>query len=559
MMAEPPSGRIWNGPGTMNDTTDATAILAPLWRWKWLILLIAVLAGVGSYFYYREQPKVFQSQTQLYLLSGSEEQQGEKGASGGGKSKLNAAAQAQLITTVVRERVRKELRNEKTKTAKQALKGKVRVKAGEKSSFLTITTEARTATASALYANTLARSYIQRQHAQYMRGLRRTIAINKRQLHRLETPHRIGHGKGASTGVSATSELQAANLSTKINQLEAQLNVKAVSQINPAKQKTARLLQPKPRKNAEFGFVIGLILSAIAVFVLSRFNRRLRTVTDVESALGAPVLTVIPQVKTPIIDRDGAPTPARRTLEPLRKLDVTLRLPVNANGSGPVKPRTVLLLSLETSEGASSVLAGLALVQREAGEQIAVVEANLRRPTLSKLLRLPGNRGLLDVLAGSVPVSAVMQSVQSPKAADAAPADAEQQQQSAVATALAQHEGSVSVLAAATGAPNPQALIASDTMTVALQTIAQQSDRVLVDCTPPLEVSDAIPLLSTVDGIVLVVRLGHARDAAARRMRQLLARTPSAPVIGVVANGAARKEVERYGSAGAVRRRLFRR
>ncbi|HEY1833925.1 MAG TPA: Wzz/FepE/Etk N-terminal domain-containing protein [Solirubrobacteraceae bacterium] len=544
----------------MNDTTDATAILAPIWRRKWLILLIAVLAGVGSYFYYREQPKVFQSQTELYLLNGSEEQQGEKGAVGGGKSKLNAAAQAQLITTVVRERVRKELRNEETKVAKQALKGKVRVKAGEKSSFLTITTEARTAAASSLYANTLARSYIQRQHTQYMRGLRRTITINKRQLHRLETPRRIGHGKGASTGVSATSELQAANLSTKINQLEAQLNVKAVSQINPAKPKTAKLLQPKPRKNAEFGFILGLILSAIAVFVLSRINRRLRTVGDLESALELPVLTVLPQVKTPILERDGAPAPARALVEPLRKLDVTLRLPVTANGGGPTKPRTVLFLSPETSEGASSVLAGLALIQREAGEQIAVVEGNLRRPSLSKLLRLEGNRGLLDVLAGSVPVSAVLQTVAAPKpAAGGADGETTESQQSAVATVLAQRAGDVSVLAVATGAPNPQALLASNEMTVALQALAQQSDRVLVDGPPPLEVSDAIPLLSAVDGIVLVVRLGHARDASARRLRQLLARTPSAPVIGVVANGAARKEVERYGSAGAVRRRLFRR
>jgi Mrp family chromosome partitioning ATPase len=74
---------------------------------------------------------------------------------------------------------------------------------------------------------------------------------------------------------------------------------------------------------------------------------------------------------------------------------------------------------------------------------------------------------------------------------------------------------------------------------------------VLIDAPPPLEVSDALPLLAAVDGIILVVRLGHTREASAQRLRELLDRTPAAPVIGVVANGVARKDIEKYGvSAG---------
>ncbi len=53
----------------------------------------------------------------------------------------------------------------------------------------------------------------------------------------------------------------------------------------------------------------------------------------------------------------------------------------------------------------------------------------------------------------------------------------------------------------------------------------------------PLEVSDAMPLLAAVDAIVLVARAGHTHERSARRLWQLLASTPTAPVLGVVANG----------------------
>ena len=58
----------------MNDTTDATAILAPIWRRKWMILLVAILVAAGTYLYYKRQPTVYPASTQMYLGAGSEEQ-----------------------------------------------------------------------------------------------------------------------------------------------------------------------------------------------------------------------------------------------------------------------------------------------------------------------------------------------------------------------------------------------------------------------------------------------------------------------------------------------------
>ncbi|HTA35744.1 MAG TPA: Wzz/FepE/Etk N-terminal domain-containing protein, partial [Solirubrobacteraceae bacterium] len=88
----------------MNETTDATAIFAPIWRRKWLILAVAIVVGAGSYLYYKRQRPTYQASTQVFLGAGAEEQAPtERTAS---KGRGNALAdQAAVINTIVVEQV----------------------------------------------------------------------------------------------------------------------------------------------------------------------------------------------------------------------------------------------------------------------------------------------------------------------------------------------------------------------------------------------------------------------------------------------------------------------
>jgi Mrp family chromosome partitioning ATPase len=70
---------------------------------------------------------------------------------------------------------------------------------------------------------------------------------------------------------------------------------------------------------------------------------------------------------------------------------------------------------------------------------------------------------------------------------------------------------------------------------------------VLIDAPPPLEVSDVLPLMAVADVIVIVARVGHTGEAAAKRLMDLLARAPHAPVIGIVANDLSPGEIEAFG------------
>jgi succinoglycan biosynthesis transport protein ExoP len=385
--------------------------------------------------------------------------------------------------------------------------------------------------------------------------LRAAIARSRQQLRRIEAAQEVrsssAHGGRGSTALNSTAVIQAANLNSKINQLESDLSVAGVEQIGPAKPGAATLISPKPRRNAIFGLLLGVFLAACAAYAASRFDRRLRTLADIESALGAQVLAALPSARPPIVRREGRLAPATSLLEPLRRLHTTLQLGDMLEHDRERSPRVILFVSADAGDGKSTLVADLALVQRDAGERVAVVEADLRRPVLAGLLDVGGAHGLAEVL----PVAAAMQQVEPLPGLAGAGAAQPAAGAGAVAVVESRGTGSLSVLLSGRDVANPPALLASAAMAELLRALAEEHDYVLLDAPPPLGVSDAMALLHAVDGIVLVARVGHTRETSARQLLALLARTSSAPVLGVVANGVARAEMRAYGFSSAYEQR----
>ncbi|HXP38307.1 MAG TPA: Wzz/FepE/Etk N-terminal domain-containing protein [Solirubrobacteraceae bacterium] len=554
----------------MNETTDATAIFAPLWRRKWLILLVGIVVGGASYLYYKHAQRVFQATTQIYLGASAEEQApGEK--TSGKSPATNVANQAAIINSIIVEKVHQELK--KQNKANLVRGSKVRAKATEKSEFIVITTEAHTATGAALIANLAAQSYVHRQRAAHQRSIEKAISISRRQLRRIEAASvpkpvvtkaattkakETGEGKETAASKEATetkttapttaSILQAANLNSKINQLESSLALAGAQQVKQAKPQGTTQLAPKPRKNAIFGFVIGIVLAAIAAYVLSRFDRRLRSLLGIEAVFGSQTLTALPKVRRPVVVRDGQPAPSRFLVEPLRRLHTGLTLGQSAQANRPPSPRVILFTSADAGDGKSTLVADLALVQRDAAQRVVIVEANFRRPVQGKLLGVEATGGLAEVLAGSRSVSDALQRVHPIEAAPLAPQQAAAP--SGLATAVAappRTTGSLSLLGGGGEVVNPPALLGNGAMSGLLRSLTADFDYVLIDAPSPLAVSDVMPLLSQVDGIVVVARVGHTRETSAQRLVELLARTAGAPVLGVAANCVSRKESERFG------------
>ena len=316
----------------MNETTEPTAIFAPIWRRKWLILLVGILVAAATYLYYKRQPTVYTAGTQIYLGGGSEEQ----GLFNPTQSKVtlndrDVTDQATLInSSALGEPVHQRLRSEHHRAA---ARGKAHASASSGSDFITITAEAHTSKGAGQLVDAYAVAYVKRQHTHYRREVSAAIAATRRQLSRIEAGAAAAakakaKGKGASAAAGAASgsaTVQAANLTSKINQLEGDLEVAGVQEISSDKTK-ATLVSPTPKRNAIFGFVLGIMLAAAAAFLLSRFDRRLRSLASIEAAFGTPVLTALPAVRKPVVRTGGEPAPAEGLLEPLRRLHTTLQL-----------------------------------------------------------------------------------------------------------------------------------------------------------------------------------------------------------------------------------------
>lgn len=539
-------------------------MFAPLWRRKWLILAVGILVAFGTYVYYKRERPSYLATTQVYLGAGAEEQAQISGTgTGAGKKSagLEPTAQATLINSaIIKGSVREKLHKQhKTRAVRAALKGKTKAKASEKSQFITLSAEARDRRGAALLANLTAQTYVTRENDKYKREVEAAISLTRRQLRRIETSAALRSAetsapagktsKGApakSSAPSAAETLQAANLSSKINELEANLAIVNVRQIDPAKRSHVEALGSTPKTHAIFGFAVGLLLAAFAAYALSRLDNRLRSLAEIEAAFETEVLTALQTVAHPIVQKDGRPAPAKSLREPLQRLHTTLQVGNVHDQNGRGRPRTILFVSAEAGDGKSTVAADLALIQRDAGEAVAIVEADLRRPVMAKLLGVSAEPGLAEVLEGKLTVREAIQDVGA-VAATPGPQGAQAPTGGTATIVEAPATGSASILVGGATVANPPALLAGSTMSDTLHSVATEFDYVLIDASPPLEVSDAISLLRLVDGIVIVARVGQTRQLSATRLTQLLARTPSAPVLGVVVNGVPQKDIKRYG------------
>ncbi len=75
------------------------------------------------------------------------------------------------------------------------------------------------------------------------------------------------------------------------------------------------------------------------------------------------------------------------------------------------------MTSTHSGEGKSATVANLGVVLARAGKSVTLVSADLRRPRLHEFFRRDGLIGLSDVLAGRLPLDAVVQEVTLPSSA----------------------------------------------------------------------------------------------------------------------------------------------
>ena len=261
------------------------------------------------------------------------------------------------------------------------------------------------------------------------------------------------------------------------------------------------------------GVLFGALLGGGLALVREQSDRKLRRTEQVTAAFDAPVLTTVPRSRALKRHKPFADLPPE-VAEAFRMLQMNLRFARDE----PV--RSVLVTSARSREGKTTVSWNLAAAAASGGLSVALVEADLRRPSLAERYDLEQAPGLAEALQGEVSISAAMQTIL-PIQGSANPVG---------------HPRPLHVIVAGQAAPNPWALMQSSVMARVLDVLRKDHDLVVVD-TPPLpHVADAISLIRHVDGVLVTASVNSTRGPEASRLRDQL-QALDANVLGVVANG----------------------
>src|SRR3954468_13123863 len=277
---------------------------------------------------------------------------------------------------------------------------------------------------------------------------------------------------------------------------------------------------PQTRRNVVFAALFGLIMGCGLAVLLERLDRRLKDPKQVSDVYGRPVIGAVPESREIARTEQSFEELPTNEAEPMRMLRANLRY-FNVDR----EVRSVLVTSAAPGEGKSTVAKHLASAAASTGERVLLLEADLRRPNLKTRMKLSGDNGLSQVLAGTRSLRSAIEQVE-------------------VAGSTGERRV-LSVLASGPIPPNPTDLIESDRMRQVLKAVGEKYDLVVIDTPPTSVVSDAIPLVKSVDGVLVVARLGKTtRDASVHLRDQL--NNLGAYVLGVVVNSVTRGSMSGY-------------
>jgi polysaccharide biosynthesis transport protein len=267
-------------------------------------------------------------------------------------------------------------------------------------------------------------------------------------------------------------------------------------------------VRPRTLQNTLLGAVMGLLLSMGLVFLIEYLDDRVRSPEQIDKVLKLPVVGLIARMATGSVKGRADLIAVREPRSPIVEAFRSLR--TNIQFAGVDQPiRTLLVSSASPSEGKSTVAANLAVVMAQAGLKVALVDCDLRRPTMHMQFELPNRAGLTDViLRDPSQWNAVMQPT---------------------------GVNNLTVVLSGSLPPNPSELLGSKRMQQFLANLHQACDMVIIDAPPLLPVTDALVLAPLTDGVVLVIDYGSTRIGEAAQSKTQIDQS-GARLLGVVMN-----------------------
>lgn len=275
----------------------------------------------------------------------------------------------------------------------------------------------------------------------------------------------------------------------------------------------AHQVSPRMHVNVAIAFVLALGFAIGLAFLLDYLDRTVKTADQVEAAVGAPLLGVIPIVADAAVGDDPKAqaerdlyvfaNPMSRVAECCRSIRTNILF-----SSADRAMKTITVSSPRPREGKTTTTIYLGTTMAQSGGKVLLIDTDLRRPRLHKSLGVSKQLGLTNLILGDVTIDEVIKSTDIPN---------------------------LYVLPSGHQPPNPAELLLTNRFKQVLADLEERFDRILLDSPPVLAVTDAVVLSRLTNGVIVVAQAGKTLleevGSAARQFKDV-----GAPILGVILN-----------------------
>jgi capsular exopolysaccharide synthesis family protein len=277
--------------------------------------------------------------------------------------------------------------------------------------------------------------------------------------------------------------------------------------------RTTTMVYPRITVNVALGVMASVILGIALAFFLEFLDRSLKNAEDVEEAVHAPFLGVIPVVEQ--VSRDATPEmmrerdlyvfrhPTSRVAECCRSIRTNILF-----SSADRRMKTIAISSPRPREGKTTSTIYLGSIMVQSGQRVLLVDTDLRRPRLHKSLGVSRSIGVTNIIMGDAEIDDAIKTTDIPN---------------------------LYLLPCGPQPPNPAELLLTKRFSEVLRQLEERFDFILLDSPPILAVTDAVILSRLSDGVLLIAQAGKTAAEDARRAASQL-RDVEAPILGVILN-----------------------
>ncbi len=238
----------------------------------------------------------------------------------------------------------------------------------------------------------------------------------------------------------------------------------------------SKAFKPNKRRMIMTAGILGLFLGILVAFLRERLNNTFRSTDDIEKKLGIPSLGIVPMVRKS--KKAGPPewrfmdSPHCSFTENINKIRTGLLF-----SNRP--PKSILITSAISGEGKTVLSINLAAALSQVGRTV-LLEADLRKSTITNLLGIKSQPGLAELVANQATLKEVLGSIGLDKR--------------------------LFVLPCVLPPSNPLQLLSSRNFKFLLDELRQNFAHVVMDAPPMLAVSDASVLGHFADSVILAIK-----------------------------------------------------